>query len=441
MPGAKGILIAAPSSGSGKTTVTLGLLRHFARTNVPVSSFKTGPDYIDPGYHTAASGRHCVNLDSRAMRPETVAALFAQVSAYSEFVIGEGVMGLFDGAASPADGRTGSTAELAAALDLPVVLVVDAGAQAQSAAALVHGFATWSEEVSVAGVVFNRVGSARHADMLRAAMDDSGIPVVGCIPRAAEIALPDRHLGLVQATEMEALEAFLDAAADLVAGHIDLAALADIARALPPPSRTAAPTPIPLLGNRIAVAADDAYRFVYRHVIDGWRGAGAELVPFSPLADQAPDAAADAVYLPGGYPELHAGTLASNASFLDGLRAAAARGATIYGECGGYMTLGESLTDAEGQAHRMAGLLPVETSFAARKLHLGYREAALCADGPLGGSGTVYGAHEFHYATVLREGDARPLFRAADAAGTDLGAAGLCAGNVMGSFIHLIDVR
>ncbi len=441
MLGAKGILIAAPSSGSGKTTVTLGLLRHFARSNVPVSSFKTGPDYIDSGYHTAASGRHCVNLDSCAMRPQTVAALFAQIAAYSEFVIGEGVMGLFDGASAPAHGRTGSTAELAAALGLPVLLVVDAGAQAQSAAALVHGFATWSEEVSVAGVIFNRVGSARHADMLRAAMDGAGIPVLGCMPRAGEIALPDRHLGLVQASEMEALEAFLDAAADLVAGHIDLAALGAIARTLPPLSRTAAPTPVPPLGNRIAVAADDAYRFVYRHVIDGWRGAGVELVPFSPLAGEAPDAAADAVYLPGGYPELHAGKLAANAAFLDGLRAAAARSAAIYGECGGYMTLGEALTDAGGTTHRMAGLLPLETSFAARKLHLGYREAALAANGPLGAAGTIYGAHEFHYATVLREGDAAPLFSAADAAGKDLGAAGLRVGTVMGSFIHLIDAR
>jgi len=438
--GLRGILIAAPSSGSGKTTVTLGLLRHFARSRVSVSSFKVGPDYIDPGFHTAAGGRHCLNLDLWAMRPETAAALFAQAASYAEVLVGEGVMGLFDGAAVSPGGTAGSTADAAARFGLPVLLVVDAAAQAQSAAALVHGFATWRDDVRIAGVVFNRVGGARHGEMLRAAMAGSAVPVLGCIPRAPEVALPDRHLGLVQASEMEALESFLDRAADLVAAHIDLEALAAAMGDIAPRRASAAP-PLPPPGKRIAVASDDAFRFVYRHVIDGWRSAGAGIAPFSPLADEAPDGSADAVFLPGGYPELHAGRLAANGAFLGGLRAAAARGAAVYGECGGYMVLGEALTDADGAVHRMAGLLPVATSFAARKLHLGYREAALVADHPVGAAGTAFGAHEFHYASVQDEGPADPLFRVADAAGNGLGDAGLRRGTVAGSFIHLIDRR
>ncbi len=447
MPGASGAVIAAPSSGSGKTTLTLGLLRHFARGKVAVSSFKVGPDYIDPGFHAAASFRPCLNIDSWAMRPDTVSALFARAAAGADIVIGEGVMGLFDGAqtAPGTDTATssGSTADTAALLGLPVILVVDAGAQAQSAAATVHGFATFRADVTVSGVIFNCVGSDRHARMLRDAAVPLGIPVLGCIPRSPGIAVPDRHLGLVQASEMAALDAFLDAAADLVELHLDLEALKSILRAggggNAPPSTLSSPIPPP--GQRIAVASDDAFRFAYPHVLDGWRAAGAEILPFSPLADDAPDPAADAVYLPGGYPELQAGKLAANTRFLSGLRDAAARDAVLYGECGGYMVLGETLTDADGQAHRMAGLLPVETSFAKRKLHLGYRNAALSADTPLGPAGSVYGAHEFHYAATVRLGDARPLFALSDAAGNDLGPAGLQAGRVMGSFIHLIDRR
>jgi cobyrinic acid a,c-diamide synthase len=438
--GAAGAVIAAPSSGSGKTTLTLGLLRHFARSNVPVSSFKVGPDYIDPGFHAAASFRPCLNIDSWAMRPQTVSALFAQAATGADIVIGEGVMGLFDGAQTAPGNATGSTADTAALLGLPVILVVDAGAQAQSAAATVHGFATFRADVTVSGVIFNRVGSDRHARMLRDATAPLGIPVLGCIPRSPGITVPDRHLGLVQASEMAALNAFLDTAADLVERHLDLEALTSILRqgdgkTAPPP------LPIPPLGQRIAVAADDAFRFAYPHVLEGWRAAGAEIVPFSPLADEPPDPAGDAVYLPGGYPELQAGKLAANTGFLTGLRGAAARDAVLYGECGGYMVLGDALTDADGQAHRMAGLLPVETSFAQRKLHLGYRNAALSVETPLGGAGTVYGAHEFHYAGTVRLGDVRPLFSISDAAGNDLGPAGLQAGRVMGSFIHLIDRR
>lgn len=441
MPGAAGAVIAAPSSGSGKTTITLGLLRHFARNNVPVSSFKVGPDYIDPGFHAAASGRPCLNIDTWAMRPDTIACLFGQVAAHAEIVLGEGVMGLFDGAHVPTGGKSGSTADTAAALGLPVILVVDAGAQAQSAAAVIHGFATFREDTTVAGVIFNRVGSARHGEMLEQAAAALGVPVLGYVPRSADVTVPDRHLGLVQASEIAALDAFLDAAADLVAAHIDLVALRGILSEIGPRPAAAPPVSVPPLGQRIAVAFDDAFRFSYRHVIDGWRAAGSEILAFSPLADEAPDVAADAVYLPGGYPELHAARLAANRRFLDGLQRAAGRGASIYGECGGFMVLGDALTDANGTAHAMAGLLKLETSFAERRLHLGYRDAALAADCPLGAAGDTYGAHEFHYAGIVEQGAAEALFSVSDAAGSDLGPMGLRAGNVMGSFIHLIDRR
>jgi cobyrinic acid a,c-diamide synthase len=446
MSGAAGAVIAAPSSGSGKTTITLGLLRYFARSNVAVSSFKVGPDYIDPGFHAAASGRPCLNIDSWAMRSETVSSLFAQVIGNADIVIGEGVMGLFDGAQSPPGTSAGSTADTAAILGLPVILVVDAGAQAQSAAATVHGFATFRDDVTVSGVIFNRVGSDRHARMLCDAAAPLGIPVLGCIPRSPDISVPDRHLGLVQASEMATLEVFLESAADLVERHLDMEALKSILREsdgenAPPPELPPLSLPIPPLGQRIAVASDDAFRFAYPHVLDGWRAAGSEIMLFSPLADDAPDPACDAVYLPGGYPELQAAKLAANAGFLTGLRDAAARGAAIYGECGGYMILGETLADADGQAHRMAGLLPVETSFAQRKLHLGYRNAVLSAQTPLGPEAGVYGAHEFHYASTVGIGDACPLFDLSDAAGNDLGPSGLQSGSVFGSFIHLIDRR
>ncbi|MEC7490000.1 MAG: cobyrinate a,c-diamide synthase [Pseudomonadota bacterium] len=441
MSGVVGAVIAAPSSGSGKTTVTLGLLRYFARNNIPVSSFKIGPDYIDPGFHTAASGRHCLNIDSWAMRPQTLAGLFARASAYAEIIIGEGVMGLFDGAQSGEREGIGSTADVSELLGLPVILVVDARAQAQSAAATVHGFASFRSTTRIAGVIFNRTGGPRHASILEDAVRDLGIPVLGCVPTAEDIILPDRHLGLVQAREIGMLEAFLDRAADLVAAHIDLSALRDLLGLAKITTGGPPPLSVPPLGARIAVGSDDAFQFSYRHVIDGWRSADAEIFPFSPLADEPPDADADAVFLPGGYPELHAGKLSSNECFLKGLTLAHSRGATIYGECGGFMVLGTFLTDADGAVHRMAGLLPVETSFFQGKLHLGYREAVTKEHTKLGPKGTGYGAHEFHYASIVRQGDADALFAISDAADLKRGETGLRVGNTMGSFMHLIDRR
>ena len=430
----RGLLIAAPASGSGKTVVTLALLRHFRNVGVKIASVKTGPDYIDPAFHAAASGRPCLNLDAWAMRRETLGALAARAGEGAELILGEGVMGLFDGA----PGGGGSTAELSLLTGWPVVLVIDARGMGASAAAMLHGFMDYRPELALSGVIFNRVGGGRHLELLRAACAPLGIAVLGCLPRHGDLELPDRHLGLVQAGEHRELEGFLERAANLAGENIDTGRLMEIAA----PCRLAAPAfapALPPLGQRIAVARDVAFAFSYAFVLDGWRAAGAEVTLFSPLADEAPDEAADAVYLPGGYPELHAGRLAGNRAFLGGLRRAAARGAAVYGECGGYMVLGQGLVDAKGRRHAMAGLLPVETSFARRNLTLGYRRAELAADGPLGEKGAAYRGHEFHFATLLGAEGESPLFHCRDAAGADRGAAGCQRGTVMGSFLHLID--
>jgi cobyrinic acid a,c-diamide synthase len=345
-------------------------------------------------------------------------------------------MGLFDGAA---DG-TGSTADVAALLGLPVVLVVDAAGMGASAAALVEGFIRFREDIDVAAVVFNRVGSRLHADLLRRACDDRfSQPVLGCLPPATQLALPERHLGLVLAAEQAGLDATIERLADLVTAELDLERLLRLAR---PPSLASfgqAPLPLPPLGQRIAVARDAAFAFAYDAVLDSWRGTGAEVLLFAPLADDAPDPNADAVYLPGGYPELHAARLADAARFRRGMRAAVERGTFVYGECGGFMALGDALVDADGAAHAQLGVLPLVTSFADRRLHLGYRRARLRRDCPLGATGASFRGHEFHYATVVSSGPAPALFELADATAAPLGPAGLVVGRVAGSFVHLID--
>jgi cobyrinic acid a,c-diamide synthase len=433
---APGLIVAAPASGSGKTTLTLALLRALRRAGIAVASFKVGPDYIDPMFHARASGRRCVNLDSWAMRIETLAGLSDDLVKDVALVIGEGVMGLFDGAAD----SHGSTADLASLFDLPVILIVDARGMAASAAALVEGFTRHRDDVEVAAVIFNRVGSEAHAALLRRACDDRfAQPVLGCLPSDARLELPQRHLGLVQASELPELDRFLDRAAALVEQHVDLARLRRLARPFSlglygPPAQ-----PLRPLGQRIAVAEDVAFAFAYPAVLDGWRAAGAEIVPFSPLADAPPDPSASAVYLPGGYPELHAPGLAASHRFLEGLRAAAARGVFVYGECGGFMALGQYLIDPQGRSHAMAGLLPVVTSFAKPRLQLGYRRIRLLAPSPLGKAGTTYRGHEFHYASLLETGSASALFEATDARGEPLGPVGAQVGKAAGSFMHLID--
>lgn len=420
-----GLIIAAPASGSGKTTVTLGLLRALRQRGLPVRSAKSGPDYIDPAFHAAATDAPCVNLDAWAMVPDRIRALAAGPG----LLIIEGAMGLFDGA--PPEGG-GSTAALARLLGLPVVLVIDAAKMAQSVAALASGFANHDKTLRVEAAILNNVGSPRHEAILRQALAPTGLQVLGAIHRQPDLAHPARHLGLVQAAERPDLAAFLTRAgamAETALAIDDLIALATTA----PPIRPVAHHPT-APAQRIAVARDVAFGFAYPHVLADWRRAGAEVSFFSPLADD-PVPQADLIYLPGGYPELHAGRIAAASHFMKSLKNAA-QTTDIYGECGGYMILGNSLTDADGQRHQMAGLLDLDTTFATRKLHLGYRQLQAIA-GPFAGR---WSGHEFHYAsTVTARGT--PLFAAQDAEGTTLAPMGLTQGRVSGSFAHLIDRR
>jgi cobyrinic acid a,c-diamide synthase len=435
----KGLVIAAPASGSGKTLVTAGLLRHLRRSGIETAGAKAGPDFIDPTLHAAATGRACYNLDPWAMRGTTLAGLVAELEATADLVLCEGVMGLFDG--TGADGESGSTAELAQLTGWPVVLVVDAHGQGASVAALLRGFAEHDPRARPVGVIFNRVSGARHYTLLSEAVARHlpDLACLGALYADPALALPSRHLGLVPAGELAATDAAIDRAAAVIEASIDVNRLTALARK----SSLAGEWQrrgIPPLGKRVAIASDAAFRFVYPALVEDWRREGAEVVRFSPLTNEAPDPAADAIYLPGGYPELWAGQLATAENFTAGLRLAASEGKPVYGECGGYMVLGKDLVDAQGYRHSMAGLLPVSTSFCERRLQLGYRSATLVGSGPLGHAGARFRGHEFHYATIVDErGAAEPLFSVTDAAGRHLGTCGLRRGSVFGSFVHLID--
>jgi cobyrinic acid a,c-diamide synthase len=433
---ARGLIIAAPHSGAGKTTVTLALLAALARRGIAVRAAKAGPDYIDPAFHAAATGAASVNLDSWAMPHALLDALAAQASASAEIFIVEGAMGLFDGIAG-LPGRCGTTADLAAHFGLPVVLVLDVAGQAQSAAAVLRGFAGHDPAVRIAGVILNRLGSERHRSLVTDAVAALDIAVFGALPRDASIALPERHLGLVQAGEHTDLLARLDQLAGMAERYFDLDAIIAHAVAL-----TLAPSPhgpaIPPPGQRIALARDAAFSFIYPHIVEAWRRGGADIVAFSPLADEPPGESCDACWLPGGYPELHAGALAAAHCFRAGLRRFAET-RPVHGECGGYMVLGEGIEDAAGQRHAMAGLLDHATSFAARKLHLGYRKARLLGDGPLGSAGGVIRGHEFHYASLLSPaGRDEPFAELSDGNGKALGTSGGRRGRVTGTFFHAI---
>ncbi len=490
---ARGLIVAAARSGSGKTTIALALLAALKRRGVAVRAAKVGPDYIDPAFHAAATGAASVNLDSWAMPPPLLDALALEAARNAEVLIVEGVMGLFDGVPGPR-GRTGATADIAARFGLPVLLVLDVSGQSQTAAAVVRGLASHDADVRIAGVVLNRVGSERHRALVADAIADVGMPVLGAVPRDAALTIPERHLGLVQANEHADLAARFDRLADMAERHLELDRITALAAPLNFQARCGpvglslpgltgqSPLPggfsrhsgaprsgdpgihnhdglrlwmpgsrppaeprndgarhlaLPPPGQRIALAADAAFTFVYPHVLEGWRRAGAEIVTFSPLADEPPPEDCDACWLPGGYPELHAGALADANRFRDGLRRFAAT-RPVHGECGGYMVLGEGLEDAQGARHAMAGLLGHATSFATRKLHLGYREARLLADSPLGTAGEIIRGHEFHYATVIAPRTDERFLALTDAQGRSVDAAGGRRGRVTGTFFHAI---
>lgn len=431
-----GLLISAAASGSGKTTVTLGLIAALRAQGVVVQPFKCGPDYIDPAFHGAAAGRASFNLDSWAMAPDRIAAL-AQVAQGADLVIAEGAMGLFDGVAKPGETGTGASADVAALMGWPVVAVIDCSGQAQTAAAVALGLARYRPDVTLAGVILNQIASPRHEALVRAGFANVGIPVLGALPRQASMALPERHLGLVQAEELPRLAEILAEVGAFVAAHCDLAAIRALAGGHVP-AGTAPCIPAP--GERIALARDAAFSFVYPHLLADWRAGGATFLPFSPLQDEAPDPTATVCWLPGGYPELHAGRLAAAEGFRDGLTDFA-RTRPVHGECGGYMALGAGLVAADGTRHRMAGLLGLETSFAKRRMHLGYRLARRLQALPGFAAEHALRGHEFHYATILSQPDAA-LADVVDATGATVAETGSFRTTggaiVSGTFFHLI---
>ena len=386
------ILIGAATSGSGKTTFTMGLLRALTRRGLNVQPFKCGPDYIDTQFHTIASGRQSVNLDTWMASPEHVREVFARYSQGADVAVIEGVMGLFDGY----DRMRGSSAEIAALLDVPVLLVVNARSTAYSVAALLHGMKTFRPDVMIAGVVFNLVASESHYAFLKDAASDAGVECLGWIPRAEGIEVPSRHLGLTIGMENE-ISSLADRVAYLIEGHKgdgSFCALLKENNCRSEDNLKGTKRTVPNVPFVVAVAKDRAFNFVYRENIDRLAEMG-EVKFFSPLAgDELPEA--DLVYLPGGYPELFAPELAINRMLASQLVQYAERGGRIFAECGGMMYLGKSLTDQEGKVWPMAGVLPIDCTMQGARLHLGYRSMEI--------NGNMFKGHEFHYSKIVQKG-------------------------------------
>ena len=407
------VLIAAPASGQGKTSVTAAIARHAARQGRRVRVFKTGPDFIDPMLLERASGHPVQQLDLFMGGLAHCRTLLHAAAREADLILVEGVMGLYDG--------TPSSADLAAAFGLPVVAVIKAGAMAQTFGALAHGLATYRADMRMAGVIANAIGGARHADMLRESLP-ANLPLLAALPRDEALALPERHLGLVQAAELPDLDARLERWADAWAE-------AGGAAFNPAPVRFEAepqePVPLLLRGQRIAIARDEAFSFIYPANLDTLRALGAEVLFFSPLAgDAVPDC--DALWLPGGYPELHAETLSLQAGFMQALRAHQAAGKPMLAECGGMLALTDGLTDTRGERHAMAGLLPGEAVMKPRLQALGMQSVEL-PEGPLRG-------HSFHYSTL--ETPLVPLVRGVSPTGGRAAEAVYRLGRLTASYFH-----
>jgi cobyrinic acid a,c-diamide synthase len=392
------LILAAPMSGSGKTTITAALVAAFTARGLRIAPFKVGPDYIDPTYHALAAGRACRNLDAWMLPPDRVRATFVHGTADADLALVEGVMGLFDGFSGRDD--AGSTAQIARLVDAPVLLVLDASAMARSAAAIVQGVRDFDPRVRVAGVMINRVGSATHAQMVQDAIQEStGIPVVGYLSRDDALNLPERHLGLIPTHEPGRWRTWLDAARAKIAATVNLDLVLDLARGAPPlPVVNDDPFAVCDSTHRavVAVARDAAFNFLYEDNLDLLRAAGAEIAFFSPLRDHALPRGTQAIYLCGGFPEVYAAELAANEALRTESRSAHHAGVPIYAECGGLMYLTEEIVDAQNAAHRMVGLLPGRSALTGR-LTLGYRMVRALRDNWLWRAGETTRGHEFHY--------------------------------------------
>ncbi len=441
------LIIAAPSSGSGKSSITLGLLAALHRRGVTVAPFKVGPDFIDPGHHAAVAGRTSRNLDGWMCGRAGVHDIFARGQAGAELALIEGVMGLFDGADGASD--AGSTAEIARWLEGRILLVIDVRAQARSAVAVARGLTTFAADLEFAGVLYNRVGSPAHERLLReahASVPDLP-PLLGCLPRRDNLTLPERHLGLVTAADAAAPSTY-EQLANWVEAHIDIDRL--LATLSGHPKETiftpCPPAAGPEVGSsiqsvRIGVARDAAFCFCYADNLEMLERAGAELVFFSPLSDPLPANLAG-LYLPGGYPELHYERLAANGALLHALRRAASIGLPIYAECGGLLYLCEGLSPngaalPSAAETELVGLFPGRAQLLPRRKALGYREVTLLADTPLGPAGTVARGHEFHYSELELPASIMRAYRLTDRTGAPCGTEGYLTGNILASYVHL----
>lgn len=430
---AKGFIIAAPKSASGKTTITLGLLTALKRRNIKVRAAKSGPDYIDPAFHGVATNATSFNLDSWAMPTPLLDNLLATTLQESELTIIESSMGFFDGIETE-NGHRGCGADLAERYQLPVILVMDVTGQAQSAAAIAYGFANINPNIQVKGVILNNVASPRHHASTEVALKRIHIPVLGSIPRDPTLHLPARHLGLIQAEEHQDLDLHLNHLADIAEKHINIDAILglDTTVDLPKPSHYIA---LPPPGQRIAIAKDIAFSFIYPHILKGWKDQGASIHFFSPMNNEAPPDHCDSCWLPGGYPELYAGQLSNANQFIKGLQSFA-QTRPVHGECGGYMVMGQTLVDKEGISHQMTGLLSHSCSYEKRKIHLGYRRAFLNTP-----KQELIHGHEFHYATVIDPGHDLPYATLTDGTGNLLGTEGGRRNLITGCFFHSIAIQ
>ena len=427
----KSILIGAPFSGSGKTLITLGLMRALSNLGIKIAPAKAGPDYIDVAYLSKASGKKAVNLDGFAFNNDELRGLANRQANNADLLLIEGVMGLFDGGFGANKIVSGSTADLAQKLNSSIVLIIDCSHMAQSIAAMTYGYKNFSAEINVAGVILNKVASIKHEKMLRDALVPVGVEVLGAVYRNDELNIPNRHLGLTLPNEIDGTEILIEKAAKMVATSIDLEKF--IALAMPLEKQDYQPKLAPL-GQHITIARDDAFVFIYQHQLMGWRKMGAKISFFSPLNNEKPDVSADAIFLPGGYPELHGEKIANADIFKVGMQEAQKRGALIYGECGGFMVLGERLIDQQGMSYEMSGLLPIVSSINQPKRVLGYRH--LSHNSPLPFAKNLSG-HEFHYSSCSKT-KLPTLFGAKDSSGQNLAAMGAVLGNVMGSYAHVI---
>lgn len=446
------LVIAGTGSGSGKTTVTLGLMRAFARRGLKVQGFKCGPDYIDPAYHSAVTGRPSRNLDSWMTSNAYLQEYFLQASAEADLSVIEGVMGLYDGKEDTA--LTGSTAEIAILTASPVLLVVDVRSMGRSAAAIVLGFRQLEPQVRIAAVLVNRCGSEGHYRLVKAAIEAAcRIPVIGWLPRDSGLDIPERHLGLLPAVERGELAPLFDRAADMLEQGTDLERLLELAAAAPalwemlaaaddqcnPAGQLIHKTqtgPVES-GPVIAVARDAAFNFYYADNLELLAREGAKLVYFSPLTGEGIPPEADGIYIGGGFPEEFAAVIAASQLFLSGLRSAAAAGMPLYAECGGYMVLARSLTDRNGAVHEMAGIVPAHTVMQERRAALGYREVTALHDCLLLKQGESLRGHEFHYSVMsYPDGEARTYAYESKGRGGSQ-PEGYISGSIMAAYAHI----